>query len=196
MAYDSYEDTSKHVHKVRERIGEVQANLQARKVAHDLSKFDDPEKAAFDSLGPAEEMAKVVYGSEEYKARLRKIKPAIEHHYSVNDHHPEHWKLWKCPLCKSVWRDSDLENDKRDPHFCPSCVPNGTMYEAVLEPYLSLHGMSLMALLEMLADWKAAGERHATGNLRDSLTKNRERFKIEPQLQAILENTAKELGWI
>lgn len=57
-------------------------------------------------------------------------------------------------------------------------------------------GMSLLDLVEMLCDWKAAGERHADGSMERSLLVNRERFRIEPQLQSILENTARELGWI
>lgn len=196
MEYDSTPETLKHVQKVQSRLGQVVQNLENRSQNHDKSKFESPEKEAFDSLGPPEVMAALTYGSEEYKANLRKIKPAIEHHYSVNDHHPEHFKPWTCPLCKKVWTDLDLVDDKRDPHFCPSCVPNGSMYEAKLEPAPGIGGMSLMGLMEMLADWKAAGERHSNGNLKESLTKNEVRFKIDPQLQKILENTARELGWI
>lgn len=58
-----------------------------------------------------------------------------------------------------------------------------------------IEGMSLLDLIEMLCDWKAAGERHADGSMEASLEKNRERFKISEQLQNILENTAKEMGW-
>lgn len=57
-------------------------------------------------------------------------------------------------------------------------------------------GMSLLDLVEMLCDWKAAGERHHDGCMSRSLTVNRDRFGIDPQLQRILENTARELGWI
>jgi hypothetical protein len=56
--------------------------------------------------------------------------------------------------------------------------------------------MSLLDLLEMLCDWKAAGERHTDGNIRRSLEVNRERFKIGPQLEQILLRTALQLGWI
>lgn len=56
-------------------------------------------------------------------------------------------------------------------------------------------GMSLVDLVEMLADWKAATEQHANGNLETSIQKNKERFKISDQLTGILENTRKELGW-
>ena len=56
-------------------------------------------------------------------------------------------------------------------------------------------GMSLLDVIEMLADWRAATERHADGDIRESIRINAERFKLEPQLVAILENTVKELRW-
>ncbi len=59
-----------------------------------------------------------------------------------------------------------------------------------------IDGMTLPDLMEMLCDWKAAGERHNTGNIRASLEHNRERFKISDQLYAVLENTAIEMGWM
>ena len=55
-----------------------------------------------------------------------------------------------------------------------------------------ISGMSLFDLLEMLLDWKAAGERHADGDILRSLEINRERFEISPQLMQILENTARQ----
>jgi len=57
-------------------------------------------------------------------------------------------------------------------------------------------GMSLLDLVEMLADWKAATERHNDGDLAQSLRINQERFGITRQLASVLENTARELGWI
>lgn len=56
--------------------------------------------------------------------------------------------------------------------------------------------MSLLDIIEMLADWKAAGERTKGGNLQTSIEFNIKRFGIGEQLAAILMNTAKELGWI
>lgn len=57
-------------------------------------------------------------------------------------------------------------------------------------------GMTLTDLIEMLADWKAATERNPNGDLTKSLKIQRERFAITDQLCSILENTARELGWI
>ena len=72
------------------------------------------------------------------------------------------------------------------------------IYEADLEdrPDLGINGMTLLDLIEMLCDWKAAGERHADGSMERSLMVNQERFHIGEQLQSILENTARELGFL
>jgi hypothetical protein len=59
-----------------------------------------------------------------------------------------------------------------------------------------IHDMNLMDLLEMLADWKAAGERHADGSLVASLEHNEGRFDIPPTIQKLLEDTARDLGWL
>ena len=58
-----------------------------------------------------------------------------------------------------------------------------------------INGMSLLDLLEMLADWKAAGMRHADGNIQQSLEINRRRFTMSDQLFEIFQNTIRELGW-
>jgi hypothetical protein len=55
--------------------------------------------------------------------------------------------------------------------------------------------MTLIDIMEMLADWKAATLRHMDGDLGTSLTQNVKRFKLSPQLASILENTVKALGW-
>ena len=57
-------------------------------------------------------------------------------------------------------------------------------------------GMTLVDVIEMLVDWKAATERHDDGSLARSLTIQEERFGIEPQLMALLTNTAVAFGWL
>lgn len=57
-------------------------------------------------------------------------------------------------------------------------------------------GMTLTDVIEMLADWRAATERHEDGDLAKSLEIQRERFDISDQLYAILRNTAEEFGWV
>lgn len=51
--------------------------------------------------------------------------------------------------------------------------------------------MTLIDLVEMLVDWKAASERHNDGNILKSIEINGNRFDLSPQLIRILENTAK-----
>jgi hypothetical protein len=146
--YDSTEDTKKHIAKVAQYIDKAVDNLRNRALVHDDSKLHDPEKAAWDEATP--KLAELTYGSEEYRATLRAIKPAVQHHYQHNSHHPEYW-----------------ENGIKD--------------------------MSLLDLLEMLCDWKAASERTKDGDLLGSLDHNQERFGYSDELASILRNTAKEL---
>lgn len=58
-----------------------------------------------------------------------------------------------------------------------------------------MSGMSLLDILEMLCDWKAATERHADGDLAKSLEHNRARFGAV-DMHRVIENTAREMGWI
>lgn len=59
-----------------------------------------------------------------------------------------------------------------------------------------VNDMTLVDLIEMLADWKAATERHANGSLTSSLEVQRERFDLSDQLLAVLRNTAEHFGWV
>ena len=47
----------------------------------------------------------------------------------------------------------------------------------------------------MFFDWKAATERHDTGNIFKSIEINKERFKLSDQLCDIMINTANRLGY-
>ena len=54
-----------------------------------------------------------------------------------------------------------------------------------------ISGMTLIDLVEMFCDWAAATKRHADGDLSKSIKINAERFKIDPQITSIFENTKK-----
>jgi hypothetical protein len=58
-----------------------------------------------------------------------------------------------------------------------------------------INGMSLLDIIEMLADWKAATVRNPNGSMARSLEINRGNFNISDQLYEILKNTVKEMGW-
>lgn len=56
-------------------------------------------------------------------------------------------------------------------------------------------GMSLLDLIEMLCDWKAAGDVKPGGGIEESITLGIQRFNLSPEMVNILRNTAREMGW-
>jgi hypothetical protein len=154
--YDSSPETLAHIQRVGDFMAEAAANLLRRASRHDASKLEPEERAAWDEATP--KLATLEYGSDEYRASLRALKPTLDHHFAANDHHPEH-------------------HDE------------------------GIAGMSLLSLLEMLCDWRAASERtkqrtddpDKTATFERGLEHNFERFGIEPQLASVLRNTAQEL---
>jgi hypothetical protein len=79
--------TREHIDLVRELLNYMVTKLLDRGELHDRSKLASPESEVF-----AEYTAKlkgVTYGSEEYKQFLAEMKPALDHHYAWNRHHPE-----------------------------------------------------------------------------------------------------------
>lgn len=71
-------------------VGYIISDIFQRAVVHDNSKFSPEEFEAYEAAFP--ELQRYAYGTEEFKSALRKIKPAIAHHYQANDHHPEHFE--------------------------------------------------------------------------------------------------------
>lgn len=83
-------ETYKHVKLVSKYLFLFVKELLDRAANHDNTKFESPEVEIFGEhtgmLGECE------YGSPEYKECLAKVKPAIDHHYSKNRHHPKFHK--------------------------------------------------------------------------------------------------------
>lgn len=77
-----------------------------------------------------------------------------------------------------------LEHHYANNRHHPEFHPNG------------IQDMDLLDLIEMLADWKAATERHADGSLARSLFQNAKRFKYNNQTAKLLARTALNLKWI
>lgn len=138
----------KHIHRVRFFLAHMIEELDKRARIHDLSKLESPEKEIFGEHTP--ELAKVAYDTPEYHALLAKVKPAIDHHYAKNRHHPEHWAH-------------------------------------------GIDDMTLIDLVEMLCDWRAATERNKDGNIHTSIDKNTKRYNMSPQLASIMHNTVREV---
>lgn len=168
---DSRLATYQHISLVQAGLLLVITDLLARQAAHDQSKLASPEREAFDEFTP--KLAGLTYGSDEYKACLAAMKPALDHHYAVNDHHPEHYGCNVCIQCGA-----------KGPNACTCGGPTRA----------GMDGMSLVALLEMLCDWCAASKRHNDGDILKSIELNQKRFGYTDELKQILLNTLPLLG--
>lgn len=148
MKYDSIKDTLLHIKRVNELLLQFTKEIIDRAIQHDNSKLQEPEKPLFDKMTPL--LKGLTYGSDDYKKALDELKPALDHHYANNSHHPEHYK-------------------------------NG------------IDDFTLVDLVEMFIDWKAASERHDDGDIFRSIEINKNRFGISEQLCKIFKNTAAKM---
>ncbi len=71
-------------------LWKLAGKLVWRSFIHDLSKYGWTETKHF--ARTIRKLRRTTYGTDEYFALLDAIKPAIEHHYARNQHHPEHFK--------------------------------------------------------------------------------------------------------
>jgi hypothetical protein len=161
-------ETHRHIEQVRAFLDTAIGDLCRRKRDHDRSKLESPEREVF-----AEYTAKLkgtTYDSPEYRAFLAEMKPALDHHYARNSHHPEHFTGSACIQCG---------NSESEP-----CTCGGPRTSVA-----GIRGMSLLDLVEMLCDWKAATLRHADGDIRTSIEINQKRFGYSDELKQIFLNT-------
>lgn len=143
---DSRIETYKHIQIVQRFLTLIIVDLLKRKENHDQSKLVSPEVEIFDEY--TEKLKNSTYGSTEYNQFLKDMKPALDHHYAYNNHHPEFFA-------------------------------NG------------IRGMSLLDLIEMIADWQAAVLRHNDGDIKKSIEINQKRFGYSDELKQIFLNTIK-----
>lgn len=141
---DSRIATYEHIRTVQRIMGFLISDLQQRQRLHDQSKLISPEVEVFDEY--TSRLSSSTYGSDEYKGFLVSMKPALDHHYAANSHHPEHFVA-------------------------------------------GILGMSLLDIIEMVADWKAASLRHNDGDIRRSIEINQKRFGYSDELMQIMLNT-------
>lgn len=90
MPSDFLVDLIDHKRRVGIYLQKIANALFSRAVVHDNSKFTPEEYEPYDKAFPG--LQKYGYGTDEFRAELAKIKPAITHHYEHNDHHPEYFK--------------------------------------------------------------------------------------------------------
>lgn len=85
-----YGSTTLHKVWVARNLARVGVELARRAVMHDLSKYAKVEAEGFAEV--IFDLKTTTYGTEEYRALLRRIRPSLDHHYARNTHHPEHWR--------------------------------------------------------------------------------------------------------
>jgi hypothetical protein len=90
MNYDSSSDTLNHIKRIGNLLHKMIGELLYRIDNHDSSKLRSPEKEIFDEFTP--KLKDSTYGSEEYKTFLKEMKKALDNHYALNCHHPEHYQ--------------------------------------------------------------------------------------------------------
>lgn len=89
MTSQYQEDTYAHMRLVGQSMSDIALEIIIRKSNHDLSKLQPEEQNIYERVTP--EFKGVAYGTPEYEQVKAKLGPALEHHYQVNDHHPEHF---------------------------------------------------------------------------------------------------------
>lgn len=82
-------ETLEHKQMVAHFMNLIIKELIDRAEHHDDSKLEEDELPFFDEYTP--KLKTATYNSEEYKGFLEGLKPALDHHYANNRHHPEHY---------------------------------------------------------------------------------------------------------
>lgn len=90
MARDFIQDLVEHQQKVASYLLQIANDLTRRALVHDHSKWSPEEYETYSRLFP--ELQKHAYGTAEYKAAVKQLGPAWQHHWQTNDHHPEHFE--------------------------------------------------------------------------------------------------------
>jgi len=163
-----------HRMRVQRALKHIAQGLEMRALVHDESKLRSDEFEGFARInGIARQFP---YGSEEYRASLRREQEVIRRHYRRNRHHPE-WYQYLLP---------DYETGA--PVY--ECGPNG------------LFGATLFDLIEMVSDWWSAwmvydGQREPAkrSTWEENIAKQKERFSDALGNQwIVVEMVADEMG--
>jgi hypothetical protein len=82
-------ETLLHIKAVNANTTLFAMKMLERGLVHDDTKMESPEREIF--AENVDRLGKVEYASAEYKQMMNEVRPAIDHHYSKNRHHPEFW---------------------------------------------------------------------------------------------------------
>lgn len=187
---ESYRQTWEHIDTVMRLLLSAQIEFSRRAITHDRTKLVTPERQMFARM--TSKLRDLTYGSPEYKECLQEMRgQALGHHYAHNRHHPEffepqpesdeiyNYKLVVGWAVKQRVLAADYNYERLMDYLCRKQA----------EHISSVNNMNLFDIFEMFLDWIAASQRHANGNIVESIQINTERFALSPQLVRIFENT-------
>lgn len=113
------QQTQNHINTVKGILNYISQVLIKRGELHDKSKLESPEVEIFTEYTP--KLAGSTYGSDEYNTFLKEMQVALDHHYSENPHHPEHYpnglkgmNLFDLNELFSDWKAATLRHDDGD----------------------------------------------------------------------------------
>ena len=81
--------TLAHINQVKSKMEFFASVLATRGTSHDSSKLIEPEYSGWLAM---DQEPRYPYGSEKYYDKINRYKEVLEHHYSLNSHHPEHFE--------------------------------------------------------------------------------------------------------
>jgi len=180
--YESRFKTLRHIETVRNYLNLCVRELLYRQELHDQSKLQSPEVEVFDEY--TTRLKDMEYDSLEYRQCLKEMKPAIDHHVSVNRHHPEYFDGQYTCDCGHRLGPDERGVVADECSRCGKHLRDSTILGS------GIRGMNLIDLLEMIVDWHASSMRGKNGNLLESVRINQKRFGYSDELAEILTNTA------
>lgn len=187
-------DTFRHIERVRNLLNRCISELLKRGEKHDQSKLEEPEVELFTEYTP--KLAKCTYGSDEYKHFLEELKPALEHHYSNNRHHPEYshyhetWKsidgyeklyevsdLGRVRSCDKIIKRETQGNFHKDgkirkPHITPKGYARISLSKDGQQRHYFIHTLVAKAFIPNVEDKTQIN--HKNGNKLDNRVNNLE----------------------
>lgn len=81
--------TLEHINRVKSKMEFFASVLATRGANHDSSKLTEPEYSGWLAM---DQEPRYPYGTKKYYDKMRRYKEVLEHHYSINSHHPEHFE--------------------------------------------------------------------------------------------------------
>lgn len=119
---DTQKDIQAHILNVRLNLAAFCEELQKRAAVHDDSKLSADELPIYETVDATPREA---FGTTAYYERLGRLKPALDHHYAANDHHPEHYDNGVSGMNLAAlvemfcdWRASSQNMEKSVNHCC------------------------------------------------------------------------------